>query len=179
MMAPRSHLGIKTLLCAAMLLASPAAADARGGGGGHGGGGGSWHGGGFHGGGGGGFHGGRGFYGRGYGRYGYAGFGFYGFGYPYWGDPYWYGWDYSDYGYPYGYPSGYDPSAVAAQSSTAPAAQSYWYYCRSANRYYPYVQSCPEGWQKVLPTPPANSQQSLNAPTTSARHPLAESGSAE
>lgn len=50
-MVHRSHLGIKTLVCAAMLLALPAAADARGGGGGHGGGGGSWHRGGFHGGG--------------------------------------------------------------------------------------------------------------------------------
>lgn len=133
----------------------------------------------FMGAGGGSFQGQSGFYGRGYGRYGYAGLGFYGFGYPYWGDPYWYGWNYSDYGYPYDYSYGYDPSAVAAPSSTAPAAQNYWYYCGSANRYYPYVRSCPEGWQKVLATPPASSQQSINVPTTSARHPLAESGSAE
>ncbi len=34
-----------------------------------------------------------------------------------------------------------------------PAAQSFWYYCKSAKGYYPYVKECPEGWQKVLPQP--------------------------
>ena len=34
-----------------------------------------------------------------------------------------------------------------------PAPQQYWYYCGSARAYYPYVQSCPEGWQQVLPQP--------------------------
>lgn len=36
----------------------------------------------------------------------------------------------------------------------APApVQQYWYYCASAKGYYPYAKECPEGWQKVLPTP--------------------------
>lgn len=33
----------------------------------------------------------------------------------------------------------------------APMAPSYWYYCASAGAYYPYVQACPEGWQRVIP----------------------------
>ena len=31
----------------------------------------------------------------------------------------------------------------------------YWYYCREADKYYPYVKQCPGGWMKVVPnTPP-------------------------
>jgi hypothetical protein len=29
-----------------------------------------------------------------------------------------------------------------------------WYYCGSAGRYYPYVATCPEGWQSVPAYPP-------------------------
>lgn len=41
-----------------------------------------------------------------------------------------------------------------------PAEQQYWYLCKSAGpsgTYYPYVQSCPEGWVQVVPqtTPPS------------------------
>lgn len=34
--------------------------------------------------------------------------------------------------------------------------ENYWYYCPDPQGYYPYVQSCPEGWMKVVPqlTPP-------------------------
>ena len=32
--------------------------------------------------------------------------------------------------------------------------QQYWYYCKSAKGYYPYVKECPDGWQKVSPEPP-------------------------
>lgn len=32
----------------------------------------------------------------------------------------------------------------------------YWYYCKSAHRYYPYVKQCPGGWLKVVPHPPKN-----------------------
>lgn len=32
-----------------------------------------------------------------------------------------------------------------------PAAQQYWYYCGNPQGYYPNVQACPGGWQKVLP----------------------------
>ena len=30
----------------------------------------------------------------------------------------------------------------------------YWYFCREANGYYPYVKQCPQDWMKVVPTPP-------------------------
>lgn len=29
-----------------------------------------------------------------------------------------------------------------------------WYWCAEANAYYPYVDSCPNGWQSVPATPP-------------------------
>ena len=52
------------------------------------------------------------------------------------------------YGYPvpvYPYPDPYVPPSVAAPST------GYWYYCASANAYYPYVAQCPEGWTQVMP----------------------------
>ena len=36
----------------------------------------------------------------------------------------------------------------------APSPVPYWYFCPAANAYYPYVSSCPSGWQAVLATPP-------------------------
>ena len=33
------------------------------------------------------------------------------------------------------------------------AADQYWYFCRGANAYYPYVKECPGGWQRVQPRP--------------------------
>ena len=36
-----------------------------------------------------------------------------------------------------------------------PPQPAYWYYCESAQTYYPYVQQCPEGWLEVVPSPPA------------------------
>ena len=59
-------------------------------------------------------------------------------------------------------PRAYYPSVVAGpvylrQPVIAPPApayaqqQDYWYYCAQAGGYYPYVQSCPAGWMKVLP----------------------------
>ncbi len=35
-----------------------------------------------------------------------------------------------------------------------PANTGYWYYCRNPEGYYPYVKRCPNGWLKVMPTPP-------------------------
>lgn len=32
-----------------------------------------------------------------------------------------------------------------------PAPQAHWYYCPSAQTYYPNVQTCPEAWVKVPP----------------------------
>lgn len=43
------------------------------------------------------------------------------------------------------------PQVYIEQTPTA--AQNYWYYCKSAKGYYPYVKECPEAWQKVLPQP--------------------------
>ena len=52
------------------------------------------------------------------------------------------------YGYPapvYPSPDPYVPPDVATSSG------SYWYYCASANAYYPYVAQCPEAWKQVVP----------------------------
>jgi Ni/Co efflux regulator RcnB len=34
-----------------------------------------------------------------------------------------------------------------------------WYFCPSANAYYPYVNQCPEGWQVVPASPPPGAGQ--------------------
>jgi hypothetical protein len=31
--------------------------------------------------------------------------------------------------------------------------QSWWYHCEQTRSYYPYVKTCPGGWQRVPPTP--------------------------
>jgi hypothetical protein len=48
----------------------------------------------------------------------------------------------------YPYPDPYVPPAVVAPSASS------WYYCPSANAYYPYVSECPEGWTPVAPQSP-------------------------
>jgi hypothetical protein len=35
-----------------------------------------------------------------------------------------------------------------------PQEPQYWFYCQDAQGYYPYVQTCPNGWTKVSPSPP-------------------------
>ncbi len=50
----------------------------------------------------------------------------------------------------YYYPA---PAQPAPQPQQAAPPQ-YWYYCREPQGYYPYVNTCPGGWQKVAPTPP-------------------------
>ena len=80
---------------------------------------------------------------------------------PYWGwglgwGPGWWGYPRYGYGYPgYGY---YNSPVVVEREAPVyvqPEAQpQYWYYCQAPQGYYPYVQQCPGGWQKVLPTPP-------------------------
>ena len=78
------------------------------------------------------------------------------------GPPVWY--------YPFYYPPPYYyyPPPVVVQSSPPvyverpaeaapahePAQQGWWYYCEQTRGYYPYVKSCPGGWQKVPPAPP-------------------------
>lgn len=50
------------------------------------------------------------------------------------------------------------PTPAAAPAPVAPpvvaAPESYWYYCSDPQGYYPYVKSCPLGWQKVAPAVP-------------------------
>jgi hypothetical protein len=60
-------------------------------------------------------------------------------------------------------PTYYYPPVVIEQQSPiyvqqqpvmeAAPQNSYWYFCRAANAYYPYVKECPAGWEKVLPRP--------------------------
>jgi hypothetical protein len=58
--------------------------------------------------------------------------------------------------YPPPLPYYYDyPPAYSAPPAAIPQQQGYWYFCPSANAYYPYVQQCPEGWQAVAPVPPS------------------------
>ena len=58
----------------------------------------------------------------------------------------------------YPYPDPYVPSTVIVQQApppvpTAAPAPAYWYYCASAQNYYPYVTQCPVGWEQVPATP--------------------------
>ena len=55
--------------------------------------------------------------------------------------------------YPY-----YDVSPPVAVQPAPPAyaqpqqpQEDYWYYCQNPQGYYPYVNSCPGGWMKVVP----------------------------
>jgi len=70
-------------------------------------------------------------------------------------------------GWPYYYPSNYypyyppEPPIVIQQQPEVyvqPVPQEeqtlYWYYCKDPQGYYPYVNRCPSGWMKVVPTPP-------------------------
>jgi hypothetical protein len=66
--------------------------------------------------------------------------------------PYWWGPPY----YPYYYPPVVvaDPLYAPPPAVQVPAPQSYWYFCRESNTYYPYVSQCPGGWEQVTPQPP-------------------------
>lgn len=67
-------------------------------------------------------------------------------------DPWW--------GYPY-YPYPYYPAPpvinqqqpIYVEPVPQQEEQSYWYYCPDPQGYYPYVQKCPKGWMKVIPSP--------------------------
>ena len=92
----------------------------------------------------------------------------------YFGAPIGFGWGYgyapwysypAPYYYPYYYPApvAYSPApatyveqgqeAAPAPQSNAPRADAYWYYCPDSKTYYPYVNQCAGGWQKVSPKP--------------------------
>jgi hypothetical protein len=108
-----------------------------------------------------GFHG--DFHGHAFGRgFGFRGFGFrgprflIGFGPAlWWGPAYGVSWysplPYSAYGGPgvVGQPS----TVYVEQGPSAPPAPSSWYYCQSADAYYPDVRTCEEPWVRVPTTP--------------------------
>jgi hypothetical protein len=62
------------------------------------------------------------------------------------------------YGYPYYYNAPVvqqAPAEIYVQPAPLPpAAPQYWYYCQDPEGYYPYVKQCPDGWMKVVPSPP-------------------------
>jgi hypothetical protein len=45
------------------------------------------------------------------------------------------------------------PVYIEQPRATAPLEPGYWYYCREARAYYPYVKECPGPWEKVAPQP--------------------------
>jgi hypothetical protein len=93
-----------------------------------------------------------------------AGLGLGYYGYPYYYNPYYYNPYYYN---PYYYNPYYGaaqvvmpaaPTAYVEQSYAQPAPSqggNYWYYCSDPQGYYPYVQQCRVGWQRVSPTPPS------------------------
>lgn len=77
---------------------------------------------------------------------------------PGWWDPY-----YSSYPY---YPYYAAPPVVVPQQPeiyVEPAPQQeepvYWYYCRNPEGYYPYIKRCPNGWMRVVPSPPSEDRK--------------------
>ena len=109
-------------------------------------------------------YGGHGYYYGGHGHY-YGGHGYYyGWG-PGWGVAWGLGYPY--YGYPY-YPYYGAAPVIVEQPATEvymqpdlqeaapsqPVETGYWYYCQNPQGYYPYVKQCPNGWMKVVPSPP-------------------------
>ena len=78
----------------------------------------------------------------------------------------WWGFGYPFYpNYPY-YPYYAAPPVVSppeAEVYVQPAPQAeetgYWYYCRDPEGYYPYVKRCPNGWMRVVPSPPAAEEE--------------------
>ncbi len=50
--------------------------------------------------------------------------------------------------------AGQDPVPATAPAPAAVQPPAAYYFCRSANAYYPQVARCAEGWQQVAPKPP-------------------------
>ncbi len=71
-------------------------------------------------------------------------------GYPYYYYPYY---PYSYYPY-YPYAPTYSPSPRVIVRERKPATDTWYYYCRKSDAYYPYVRRCPGGWEKVPVVPP-------------------------
>jgi hypothetical protein len=71
--------------------------------------------------------------------------------------PIWGPWGYYPPPVYYSAPIVVERSPVYVESPTvvqAAPASTYWYFCRPANAYYPYVKDCPSGWERVAPRPP-------------------------
>jgi hypothetical protein len=53
------------------------------------------------------------------------------------------------------------PVFIERSAPAEPAPQVWWYWCAESRAYYPYVQQCPGGWQRVAPQTvvPADSPQ--------------------
>ena len=93
------------------------------------------------------------------------------FGVELWLGPGWWGPPYRPYApyYPYPYPYYSPPQVIVPQQpdvyiqqvpqTSRPEASDYWYYCQDPRGYYPYVQQCPGGWMKVVPTPPPGEKE--------------------
>ena len=73
---------------------------------------------------------------------------------PGWWGPYYYP-SYNPYYYPEQPIVIQQQPEVYVQPSPQAAQPIYWYYCKDPQGYYPYVKECPNGWMKVVPTPPA------------------------
>ncbi len=60
----------------------------------------------------------------------------------------------------YPYPNPWEPTVTPlsplADGALLPPPTQYWYYCPSSRTYYPYVGTCPVGWQKVPASPPSD-----------------------
>ena len=73
-------------------------------------------------------------------------------------------WFWGPYPYYYAYPPPVyvepPPAVIMVPQQAQPQVQQppTWYYCAEAKAYYPYVQSCPNGWQAVPATPPSPTQ---------------------
>lgn len=61
-------------------------------------------------------------------------------------------------------PTYYSPPPVYVQSAPPVYVQqntdanNYWYYCKESKSYYPYAQTCPSNWMKVIPNGPTGEQ---------------------
>jgi hypothetical protein len=57
----------------------------------------------------------------------------------------------------YPYPNPWEPPPVVLVTPPAntapPPPTAYWYFCEASRGYYPYVPTCPGGWQQVPATP--------------------------
>jgi len=76
----------------------------------------------------------------------------------YYSYPPYYAYPPSYYYYPYPYavgrPSGPTEYIEQGQAPAAQGSDPYWYYCPEVKAYYPYVDKCAAGWQRVKPQPP-------------------------